>query len=211
MLPDGCRDVLIIGDAERLHSLLLTERDHSARRVVVEGGRQLHGFRLAPGVPITQRAEAALCELAAQWRTREPVGLARAVEPLLSDDFCPSAELEHIINALAAPGATVSGVARTCAVSERALRRHLHATGLGAPDYWRVLGRARRAARTLHDSTPLSAHALHHGFSDQAHMTREFRRWFGRTPSQLRRDEAMRAQLDQPGLGNWTGEHSSTR
>jgi AraC-like DNA-binding protein len=37
-------------------------------------------------------------------------------------------------------------------------------------------------------------------------MTREFVRWFGRTPVQLRRNPAAMTDLAQPGLGNWSVE-----
>lgn len=211
VLPDGCRDVLIICDSERLLSVQLTDRDRQTRHVQVEGGRQMYGFRLAPGVPITENAIAALNDLAVQWGTRDPLSLAGEVQLLLAAEFGPCTELERTIDLLTAPAATVGAVARASGVSERALHRRFRAAGLYSPDFWRLLGRARRAARTLRASAPLSAHALQHGFSDQAHMTREFVRWFGVTPSQLRHDGAIRAQLHQPGLGNWTGEHSSTR
>jgi len=44
--------------------------------------------------------------------------------------------------------------------------------------------------------TPV-AHA--HGYADQAHMSRDLGRWFGLTPTALRRDPARVARLADPG------------
>lgn len=52
------------------------------------------------------------------------------------------------------------------------------------------------------------AHACR--FTDQAHMTREFARWFGHTPVGLRRQANLLEMVGQPALGDWTGEQIST-
>lgn len=44
----------------------------------------------------------------------------------------------------------------------------------------------RQAKRALHTATPLSEIALQHGFYDQSHLTRHFKRTFGITPGQYR-------------------------
>ncbi|MBI1651000.1 hypothetical protein C6Y62_12440 [Hyphomicrobium sulfonivorans] len=47
---------------------------------------------------------------------------------------------------------------------------------------------------------------MEYGYSDQAHMTREFVRWFGRSPEKLRQNPSAMSDLLQPGLGNWSEE-----
>ncbi|MCV0349614.1 MAG: helix-turn-helix domain-containing protein [Nitratireductor sp.] len=90
--------------------------------------------------------------------------------------------------------------------SERTLQRRFKHLSLPTPAFWRQLGRARRAVQALPCRVPLAEIAAHYGYSDQAHMTREFVRWFGWTPVQLRRNPAAIADLAQPGLGNWSLE-----
>jgi hypothetical protein len=43
-------------------------------------------------------------------------------------------------------------------------------------------------------------YAIEWGFSDQAHMTREFVRWFGITPAKFRTNQPLKAAIKQPGL-----------
>ncbi|MEY4564494.1 MAG: hypothetical protein RLZZ618_3771 [Pseudomonadota bacterium] len=69
--------------------------------------------------------------------------------------------------------------------SERSLRRHLHdAVGLPAKSLAAIL-RFRRTLRLLDDqpTLALSAAAAEAGYSDQAHMSREFKRYGGFSPS----------------------------
>jgi AraC-like DNA-binding protein len=82
---------------------------------------------------------------------------------------------------------------------------------LPPPDFWRLLGRARRAAGRIASGARLAEVADDAGYSDQAHMTRELARWFGMSPGQLRRSAPALDALLQPALGNWTGEQISTR
>ena len=53
---------------------------------------------------------------------------------------------------------------------------------LGGKGYNSLAG-FRGATVGLSLAPSLAACAADHGFSDQAHMTREFQRWWGRTPS----------------------------
>jgi AraC-like DNA-binding protein len=80
-----------------------------------------------------------------------------------------------------------------------------------SPDFWRLLGRARRAAGLLGAGWALADAAIESGYSDQAHMTRAFRRWIGAPPAALCADTGLLSDVTQPGLGNWTGEQISTR
>ena len=67
------------------------------------------------------------------------------------------------------------------------MRVFRHATGLPPSSYIRQL-RLARALDAIRKGTGISATAVECGFSDQAHLTREFKRVYGTTPGKLTRD-----------------------
>ena len=196
VLPDGCRDVIVVQDApDRPARLVLTDLDHRARRVQLAAGVRMTGYRMRPGA----------------WL---PVERLRQADPVATpiDDLTElDAELCAVIDALACPGATVAQVARRAGVSVRSLQRRFRALGQPVPEFWRGLGRARAIAPALAGQAPLAEIAADGGYADQAHMTRDVTRWFGHSPGRLRRDPGLLALLAQPGLGGWTGEQISIR
>lgn len=199
MFPDGCRDVLIVRGPEEACEVILTEFDFGPRPAILRPGTEIIGYRLRPGADVSRRvieAVAANPDLA---------------ETILGDESGGWNELDDAIAALTLPGATVAAVSRDLGVSIRTMQRQFLSRNLPPPDFWRLLARARQAARLLDVAAPLAEVAVECGFSDQAHMTRDFTRWFGVTPSQLRGNAPLRRVLSQPALGNWTGEQISTR
>lgn len=90
-----------------------------------------------------------------------------------------------------------ANVASALAVHPRTLQRRLQAEGHAFGD---ILAEVRRERlRELLAGTPgmsLAHVAMILGYADQAALTRSCRRWFGRTPSELRED---RAWLEPPG------------
>lgn len=201
VLPDGCRDMICVTPEGGAARVLFTQWDDRPRSVVVPGGTAMTGFRLRPGAVIDERALAGVA--ADPERLRE----------FLASEVRPDRELTEVIDALAeaSPDAPGARIARRAGVTLRTLQRRFHAASLPPPAFWRLLGRARRAALALSHRSSLADIASAHGYSDQAHMTREFIRWFGSSPARLRRSPRLLAELSQPGLGNWTGEHISTR
>ncbi|MCK7615502.1 helix-turn-helix domain-containing protein [Roseibium sediminicola] len=202
VFPDGCRDVLIVREPGTREKIVLTVLDLRPRVAELSAGTEITGYRLRPGAVV---GDEVLAELERDCgRAEEVLGNA------LSADAAGDAA-DEILLALVAPGASVESVAADLGVSKRTLQRQLKAFGLPAPDYWRLLARARRAAGLLASGLALPEIADLCGFSDQAHMTRDFRSWFGGTPAQLRRAPHILELLCQPALGNWTGEQISTR
>ncbi|MCM5560405.1 AraC family transcriptional regulator [Pleomorphomonas sp. JP5] len=199
VFPDGCRDVLVVREPGGVHEVFLTEFDFGPRPAVLRPGTEITGYRLKPGADVSA-----------------PVVEAIAANPDLAETLLGDAcgdwnDLDEAIAALTMPGATVAAVARSLGVSIRTMQRHFLSRNLPPPDFWRLLARVRQAARLLRVAAPLAEMADECGFSDQAHMTRDFTRWFGLTPVQLRGNESLLKVLGQPALGNWTGEQISTR
>lgn len=201
--PDGCRDVLIVRERGRRETVVLTELDLRVRVAKLAAGTEISGYRLRPGAII---GAGALAEIARDCDQAEEV-LGNA----LMQREGASEPAEEILLALVAPGGSVERVASDLGVSKRTLQRQLKALGLPAPDYWRLLARARRAAGRLITGQCLSDIAILSGYSDQAHFTRDIRHWFGKTPSALKARPDLLEQIAQPALGNWTGEHISMR
>lgn len=106
----------------------------------------------------------------------------------------------------------VTTAARALGLSERSLERLLLGGTGRTPVYWKRLARLRRVARALSPEVPLAELAVDHGFADQAHMTREFRRWLGTTPTRVQACASWRLLLAQSGYGDPViGVQSSTR
>jgi AraC-like DNA-binding protein len=199
VFPDGCRDVLIIAAAGAPDRVVLTEFDVCPRYVSLPAGTKIAGYRLRPGAAVDRLVLEAIAKNRA------------AVDDILFNAVRAADETDEAILALTLPGATLGTVSRSLGVSVRTMQRRFRELGLPPPDYWRLLARARRAVALLASTVPLAEIAGDSGYSDQAHMTREFVRWFGQTPSRVRQDAGLLDLLRQPALGNWTGEQSSTR
>ena len=197
--PDGCRDVVIIHRVGRPTVVTLSPFDMHPRLAALSVGSRLIGYRLRPGAQISANSLGAIAS--------RPDKAA----DIIANDLTLSEDASAAIRALCITGAATAGVARDLGVSLRSLQRLFRGFALPPPDYWRLLARARQAVRKLDSPTPVAAIAADCGFSDQAHLTREMQRWFGKTPRQLQHDTETRTLLGQPALGNWTGEQISIR
>ena len=199
VFPDGCRDVLVINRPETRAFVTLTAFDFHPRHVALPQATVITGYRLRPGAAVNQRVLDAIAANPA------------AAREILSNAIGATDDAGAAIGALALPGASVRGAAKSLGISVRTLQRQFAGLRQPYPDYWRLLARARRAAALLTVCSSLAdvAHAC--GFTDQAHMTREFARWFGQTPGGMRRQANLLEVVGQPALGNWTGEQISTK
>ncbi|HBO7091716.1 TPA: AraC family transcriptional regulator [Pseudomonas aeruginosa] len=199
VLPDGCQDVLCIRHADGLVQIVSTGFDVRPRLVDLLPGTTITGYRLRPGAGVSAPAMQVIAA------DHDRIGE-------ILDEQCEAwTNLDEAIVALSQSGETVGAVCRRMGISIRTMQRVFLGRRLPPPDYWRLLGRARRAAGLLSSGEPLAEIASICSFSDQAHMNRELVRWFGHTPAQLRRQSSILELLRQPALGNWTGEQISTR
>ncbi|GAA6209429.1 helix-turn-helix transcriptional regulator [Cognatishimia sp. WU-CL00825] len=194
ILPDGCRDLILWERPDAAPVWRLSALQAAPETAALQKGTKLTGFRLAPGVQVPQALLYALPKDAAGAEA-DISGAVMAA----GDAMATIAVLKN------AP--SVGAGAKILGVSVRSLhRRMLRDTGF-APIFWLRLARVRRAALRLGE--PFADLAADSGFSDQAHMTREFQRWFGMSPRGLRGSLDLRTQLHQPALA--TGEQISIR
>jgi AraC-like DNA-binding protein len=185
--PDGCCDVLIIQQPGQRPSVIQTALDLQPRQVLVMEGTVFTGYRMEPGARVSP---AQLRAIAA--------GPDRAPEVLA--ETSPSSDIAALIAALGRQDSTVAQAAREQGLSIRSVQRLFRHHALPAPDVWRLLARARRAAAMLAGPLPLAAIAADCGFTDQPHLTRAFRHWFAMTPGQARQRPDILAIIGQPGL-----------
>ncbi|OGB15013.1 MAG: hypothetical protein A2W72_21485 [Burkholderiales bacterium RIFCSPLOWO2_12_67_14] len=204
VVPDGCRDLIAIEAPGQPARWLVSPLANSGYTVESVAGAIYTGYRLRPGVRIDDDA---LLRLA---RAGDPADIQRAYALLGALAHMDTGTSEALDALAAAPN--VTSAARTLGLSERSLERLLLSGTGRTPVYWKRLARLRRSAQALSSDAPLAELAVDHGFSDQAHMTREFRRWLGTTPARAQASASWRFLLAQSGYGDPViGVQSSTR
>lgn len=181
---------------ETVHLLCITFRPGAFAALFGESASQALNLICDPELLIRQRRLDAIVRLC-----QEPWGLSSLsrLEALLGEwtaglsravDLRALHALTALQAAVAAGSFDVARLAREVELSTRQLERLFdHCFGLGPMHYAR-LWRFRRAASSLvgdqaglHEGwAGLGDLAYAHGFSDQAHMTREFKRFAGLTP-----------------------------
>ena len=193
VIADGCRDLIVQREPEGADRWFLSPLQDCARTVELGANVSMTGYRLRPGVLLD---EAGLQRRPAAWPVTDG-----AVADLLAEHCRVDPRLDDAIRALSCRSATIAATARILGVSLRTLERLFAGMGVKPPGFWHRLGRARRVAAGLSRQHSLADAATEAGYADQAHMTREFKRWFDLTPAQIRSDQSLRAMIDQTGLG----------
>jgi len=197
VLPDGCRDLIFLRDADGRWQAKISSLDESAYLVDTGGRQHFRGYRFRPAARFDA---AALLEAVGSVRdfdnSTDDARIYEIIDELVSLD----ARVDAALTALSLATA-VSAAARETGVSERTLERLLRKETGRPPSFWKSLARVRRAAATVVTvAESLAETAAAHGYADQAHMTREFTRWLGATPLQFKNSSALSAAL-LPGYG----------
>ena len=191
VLPDGCRDLIMRQSPGESPHWIISALDDGPRRVAVPAGTITLGFRLRPGAQIDEDRLLASIKLCAPDRLQILERLDRFTSQ--------PGDLHEALTCLGREAATVADAACLLDGSVRSLQR-LVISGTGRPpSFWLQLARVRRSARALRNAPSIAEIAYAHGYSDQAHMTREFRRWLGATPGRLHSGANPLPMLDAPG------------
>jgi len=192
VIPDGCRDLIMQVSPEAKPRWFISPLQDGVKVAPVGAGVFLRGFRLKPGTGINETE------------------LLKSVNRLLDheeahsriNDACRLPQ--SVAEALACLASDVNSVedsAKLLGVNKRTLQRLLLRETGKPPLYWRMLARVRQAAFAVSESAPLSEVAYAFQFADQAHMTREFKRWLDITPSKIKNESTYFKQLKSAGYG----------
>lgn len=192
VLPDGCRDLIVKTDARGEPLWLVSPLSQTTQQVACEAAQQFKGFRFHPAVRIDEANLLAAFEAFDGNESTQQL-LARLDEFVHLD-----INLIEVLETLANTFRKVD-TARQLGVSERTLERLVKKATGQKPLFWKSLARARRTARQLNCQQPLAELAADNGYADQAHMTREFRKWFGTTPKDFLHRPDLCALINEAG------------
>jgi AraC-like DNA-binding protein len=213
VLPDGCSDIVWLGDTPPIVVGPMTRPTLST----VTDATTITGVRFRPeaaarvfGVPANELADrkVALDELwnrsryvvsAASerlWEQRTPAGRIGVVESLIASRreviAPPEPTMLHAISQLmtgagADQPVDIRGLARHIGISERQLRRRFLTAAGYSPKMFQRIVRFQKllALAKRHPAARLGDAAHAAGYADQAHMTREVGEFAGVTPSAL--------------------------
>ncbi|WP_085908989.1 helix-turn-helix domain-containing protein [Kiloniella majae] len=173
IIPDGCCDLIFKSRPGQEPMWFMSDLAETSQVVPVKKGDHFTGYRLRAGTNV------------------HIDGLTNAVRGHLPDQNIPDiinhyasfdANTDEALQCLASDALTVSAAALILGVSARTLQRYVGKRTGKSPVFWHRLARVRKAGRDIEQTTSLAEFALDYGFSDQAHMTREFRQWFSLSP-----------------------------
>jgi AraC-like DNA-binding protein len=179
VFPDGCRDVIWICLPGQVPKWKLSSLDLSLRVVQGAAGAELRGFRLAPGTEV---------DLAALFAGLHPDQPDRAEAAIAGAVHLPADTMAMLQAFREDPALSGAAQARRLGISQRSLQRLSLAHTGQPPLFWLRLIRLRQALAAARDGTPLAEAAADAGYADQAHFTREARRFHGAPPGRLLRD-----------------------
>jgi len=191
VIPDGCMDLILqISENAPPHWFISPLATHSYS-VSIKGGVISQGFRLHPGCNIDKAK--LLQSFNLQYLETQDIHCRIEHSCHLNDG------VSEALQCLAVELNTVNETAKQLGVSERTLQRLLLKETGKPPSYWLALARVRNCAKHVLDCSSLSQLAYDYGYSDQSHMSREFKRWLDITPSKLLIDSVQYQQLQEIG------------
>ncbi|MDD1781386.1 helix-turn-helix domain-containing protein [Enterovibrio sp. ZSDZ35] len=188
VVPDGCRDVIVTEEGEG-RAVHVSPLYANTIQVEMRPGVVMMGFRFAPGTSIN---EAGLLSAIRE----SPNDIADKIA--VFTHLCPN--VAEILAQTRIHQGKTSSLASTLGVSERTLQRCLSRETGTSPVFWLQLARARQSALSIGEGKPLCDIAFDEGYADQAHLTREIKRWFGVTPTVLKGRHDLLSQLTAPGF-----------
>ncbi|KZL25155.1 helix-turn-helix domain-containing protein [Pseudovibrio sp. WM33] len=194
ILPDGCRDLIVTeveGKRPSWHVSELFDEPHQTERINV---KRMTGFRLKPGTQVNEQDLIKALSVLGSWDET-------TICKLLADHTRLNTRVSEALGCIAEEQLSIAASAGALGVTLKTLQRTLARNTNRSPVYWRQLARIRKAARHIETAENWADFALDNGFSDQAHMTREFQRWFGTSPMQFAANSRFKRQAQSIAFG----------
>jgi len=189
IIPDGCRDIIFRATAGKKPYWQITSLDDTAYKVSCRAGDFFMGYRLKPGILID---EPAILNASKNLETGKDM-TEKQIEGMINNYCLHSPTVELALECLGAEHKNVSMAARELGIGLRSLQRLVLKSTGKTPAFWIGLARARRAARELATGEALAQTAFDFGYSDQSHMSRDIKNWFGVSPGKLKYQPNMLA------------------
>ncbi len=191
IIPDGCRDLILKIEPGKQATWFISPLFDQTKIISTEANTVYFGYRMRPGVHIAEKK--LLCSV------QNCNDNSSSIIDMLSDHTTINHSLKEALSCLASQVNNVKLAAKALGVSLRTLQRLVYQETHRPPTYWMSLARARKTARALKTPHSLADIAEIHGYADQSHMNREFRRWFNTTPGQMRQTPSLLDQLHNKG------------
>ena len=190
VIPDGCRDFILKQHKDIPSRCYISPILDQPESISALAGTTITGFRFKAGVQIDIKKLLSSIKIASS----EPNEIFNRL-----DDFTLlDSRVEEALFCLSSKVNSVAQAANDLGVSQRTLQRLLISKTNRPPVYWLLLARAKQAARCINESSLLAEVADTFGYSDQAHMSREFKRWFKTSPSLISNSKDIVVQLNAP-------------
>lgn len=189
VIPDGCRDLIMCKSTGHAPIWSVSPLFDQAKTISARASTEFIGFRMKPGVRFNEHG------LLDSIKDQDING----IKSRLADFTRRQDNLEEILSCLSSDINSASNAAKHLGVSLRTLQRELIRETGRSPIYWILLARARKAARDMFDIISHAEIAYKYGYSDQAHLCREIKRWFNINPSKLKLSDEIFSQINSSG------------
>lgn len=193
ILPDGCQDLIFKQVAGQPPNWFISPLYDEPTTVKITHSCTMVGYRLLPGTAIN--TESLLKMLGGS--TPDTAEVASRIAAFTSRSHA----VTEMLSCMAQKNISVKEAASDLGVHVRSLQRHIVAATGRTASYWIRLARVRRTARAIRSNSNLLEIAYDFGFSDQSHMTREFRHWLGQTPQAVKYSPVLQKHMAEQGYG----------
>lgn len=195
VLPDGCVDLICSVDPDGMPTWFVSHLANRAYEVDIATGETSQGLRFTVGAQVNTEA---LLGSIGKYSDMDDI------KKNVAEFVVTNANVDDAL-AVLREEKSVAKTAQVLGVSARSLQRLLVTHTQQPPSFWLRLGRVRHCAQTLVNARHLSLAQLAYdmGYTDQAHMTHEFKHWFGMTPQQFYGRADMLEAINASGYGTY--------